>query len=173
MAASRLITAHSALTTHLVHQTRQLQNLAFSILSPLTPAPTPEAIDTILPLLLSLSDTMPRPSTSAYSSLMALHALTADLVQTLNYLTDSLHMSRQTAAAAMRRLKVARELVAEMKREEELCEEGREWLERGNWGERLKNRECARVCGDVVGGFEEVCNDWRVRLFEQAEEAPS
>jgi hypothetical protein len=116
---------------------------------------------------------MPRPSTSAYSSLTALHALTADLVQTLNYLTDSLHMSRQTTTAAMRRLKVAKELVAEMKREEELGEEGREWLERGNWGERLEKRECATVCGEVVGGFEEVCNSWRARLFEQVEEAPA
>lgn len=78
-------------------------------------------------------------------------------------------MSRQTTTAAARRLKSARELVADMKREEEEREEGELWLTKGNWGERLGNRECAGVCGDVVGGFEEVCNGWRERLLAQAE----
>lgn len=56
-----------------------------------------------------------------------------------------------------------------MKREEELKEEGERWLTRGNWGERLEKRECAVVCGEVIGGFEEVCNGWRERLLAQAE----
>ncbi len=58
--------------------------------------------------------------------------------------------------------------MAEMRREEEAREEGERWLRRGNWGERLGRRESARVCGDVVGGFEEVCNRWRERLLAQA-----
>ena len=82
-------------------------------------------------------------------------------------------MSRQITTAAMRRLKTAKELVAEMRRDEQLSEDGKEWLERGNWSERLEKRECASVCGDVVGGFEEVCNGWRARLFEHVEEAPA
>ncbi len=137
------------------------------------PAPDPETIDELLPMLVSLSDVMPRPSTNAYTSLTALHTITTDLVQTLNYLSDTLHMSRQTTTTATRRLKSAKELVAEMRREEELREEGERWLKRGNWGERLKNRECADVCGEVVGGFEQVCNDWRARLLAQAESAPA
>ncbi|KAH8882808.1 hypothetical protein GQ53DRAFT_439747 [Thozetella sp. PMI_491] len=169
--ATRLITAHSALTTHLSHQTRQLHSLTFPLLSPLVPAPDAETIDELLPMLLSLSDAMPRPSTGAYNSLSALHSITTDLVQTLNYLSDTLHMSRQTTTTATRRLKSAKELVAEMKREEELREEGERWLKRHNWGERLKRRECADVCGEVVGGFEQVCNDWRARLLAQAESA--
>lgn len=76
-------------------------------------------------------------------------------------------MSRQTTTTATRRLKSARELVAELKREEELREQGERWLSRGNWSERLRNRECAHVCGEVVGGFEEVCNTWRKRLLAQ------
>jgi len=80
-------------------------------------------------------------------------------------------MSRQTTTTATRRLKSARELVAEMRKEEEQREEGERWLKRGNWSQRLGNRECAGVCGDVVGGFEEVCNDWRRRLVAQAEAA--
>ncbi|KAH6655326.1 hypothetical protein BKA67DRAFT_534256 [Truncatella angustata] len=168
---TRLITAHSALATHLAHQTRQLHNLTFPLLSPLVMPPDAETIDDLLPLLVSLSDDMPRPATSAYNSLAALHTVTADLVQTLNYLSDTLHMSRQTTTTAARRLKSAKDMVAEMKREEELREEGEIWLKRGNWGERLQNRESANVCRDVVGGFEEVCNGWRERLLAQAESA--
>lgn len=168
---TRLITAHSALATHLAHQTRQLHNLTFPLLSPLVAPPDADTVDDLLPLLVTLSEDMPRPATSAYNSLTALHSVTSDLVQTLNYLSDTLHMSRQTATTATRRLKSAKEMVAEIKREEELKEEGEAWLTRGNWGERLEKRECAGVCRDVVGGFEEVCNDWRARLLAQAESA--
>lgn len=78
-------------------------------------------------------------------------------------------MSRQNTTTASRRLKSARELVADMRKEEEAREEGERWLSRGNWSERLAARECAGVCDDVVGGFEEVCNGWRARLVAQAE----
>ncbi|KAI1391302.1 uncharacterized protein F4822DRAFT_396260 [Hypoxylon trugodes] len=168
---TRLITAHSALATHLAHQTRQIHNLTFPLLSPLVIPPDPDTIDSLLPLLTSVSDEMPRPATSAFNSLTALHSVTSDLVQTLNYLSDTLHMSRQTTTTATRRLRTAKEMVAEMKREEELKEEGERWLTRGNWSERLQNRECAGVCREVVGGFEEVCNGWRARLLAQAESA--
>ncbi|KAI0407515.1 hypothetical protein F4802DRAFT_554164 [Xylaria palmicola] len=168
---TRLITAHSALATHLSHQTRQLHNLTFPLLSPLVAPPPPETIDALLPILTAVSSDMPRPTTSAFDSLAALHSVTSDLVQTLNYLSDTLHMSRQTTTTATRRLRTAREMVSEMRREEELKEEGERWLARGNWGERLQNRECAGVCRDVVGGFEEVCNGWRARLLAQAESA--
>jgi hypothetical protein len=131
--------------------------------------PDEEFIDDLMPLLMTLNESMPRPTTAAFNSLSQLHGLTADLVQTLNYLSDTLHMSRQTTTTATRRLRSARELVAEMRKEEDLREEGELWLKRGNWSERLGARECAGVCGDVVGGFEEVCNDWRARLVAQAE----
>lgn len=168
---TRLITAHSALATHLAHQTRQIHNLTFPLLSPLVAPPDPDTIDSLIPLLTSVSDEMPRPATLAFNSLAALHTVTSDLVQTLNYLSDTLHMSRQTTTTATRRLRTAKEMVAEMKREEELKEEGERWLTKGNWGERLQNRECAGVCREVVGGFEEVCNGWRARLLAQAESA--
>lgn len=140
-------------------------------MSPLVAPPDPETIDELLPLLASVAEDMPRPATIALSNLAALHAVTADLVQTLNYLSDTLHMSRQTTTTATRRLRTAREMVADIKRDEELREEGERWLIRGNWGDRLEKRECASVCRDVVGGFEEVCNGWRARLLAQAESA--
>ncbi|GJN81147.1 hypothetical protein PLIIFM63780_004679 [Purpureocillium lilacinum] len=144
-------------------------SLTYPLLSPLAPPPDADTVDDVVPLLLSLSDAMPRPSTSAFNSLAALHSVTAELIQTLSYLSDTLHMSRQTTSTATRKLKSAKELVAEMRREDELREEGELWLSRGNWGERLQKRECAGVCGEVIGGFEDVCNGWRQRLLAQAE----
>lgn len=164
--ATRLITAHTALTTHLNHQTRQLHNLTFPLLNPLAQPPDAETIDSLLPELTALQEMMPRPSQAAFASIMGLQNLTNDLVQTLSYLSDTLHMSRQTTTTATRRLKSAKELVAELKRDEELRDEGERWLARGNWGERLEKRECASVCGDIVGGFEEVCDSWRSRLAQ-------
>ncbi|KAG5973372.1 hypothetical protein E4U58_005288 [Claviceps cyperi] len=167
--ASRLITAHTALATHLVHQTRQLHGLTFPLLSPLVPAPDGETIEDLIPLLVSLSAQMPRPSTFAFSSINALHTITSDLIQTLSYLSDTLQMSRQTTAMATRRLKSAKDLVSEIRRDEELREEGERWLHRGNWSQRLARRECASVCVEVIDGFENVCNDWRQRLLAQAD----
>lgn len=165
----RLITAHTALTTHLAHQTRQLHNLTFPLLSPLAPTPDLDTIDDLIPLLVSLLEAMPTPSTVAFNSLTALHSVTAELIQTLSYLSDTLHMSRQTITTATRRLKSSKELIAELRRDDELREEGERWLARGNWGERLQKRECAGVCGEVIGGFEAVCDGWRKRLLAQAE----
>ena len=166
---NRLITTNSALSTHLLHQTRLLQSLAHPLFSPLSLPPDEEFIDELLPLLLALGNSMPRPTTDAFNALSQLHGTTAELISNLNYLTDNLHMSRQNTTAAARRLKTARDLVADMRKEEDAKEEGERWLSQGNWSERLGRRECAAVCGDVVNGFEEVCNGWRARLVEQAE----
>lgn len=164
----RLITAHSALTTHLTHQTRQLQNLTFPLFSPLQAPPPPEMIEDLLPLLSSLAQIMPRPSATASTQLANLHAATADLATTLSYLSDSLHMSRQAAATASRRLRSAKDMVAELRRDEQDRDEALRWIARGRWDERLRARECADLCTEVVGGFEEVCKGWRERLLAQA-----
>ncbi|KAF7949205.1 hypothetical protein EAE96_008372 [Botrytis aclada] len=165
---TRLVTTHTALSTHLLHQTRLIQNLSHPLFSPLSAPPTPEFIDTLLPLLDTLSDSIPHPSTQSLSSITSLHSLTTDLIQTITYLSDTLHMSRQTTVQASRKLKSAKELVGEMRREEELREEGEKWVEQGDWERRLGERECAGVCRGVVGGFEQVCEDWRRRLVESA-----
>ena len=76
-------------------------------------------------------------------------------------------MARQTTTLAARRLRAARDVVESMRREVKEAEEGVRWIETGGWDERLKDREAARVCGEVVGGFEEVCAGWRERLVRQ------
>ncbi|KAI1006212.1 hypothetical protein K3495_g2009 [Podosphaera aphanis] len=166
---TRLITAHSALSTHLLHQARLLQSLSFSLFSPLTNFANEESIDEIMPLLVSLGESIPRPSTTVFSSMVQLHSLTSELIDSLEHLSDTLNVSRQATTSASRRLRSARELVSEMQKIDEARQEGESWLQRNNWPERLHNRECARVCHDVLGGFDEVCNGWRARLVAQAE----
>lgn len=56
-------------------------------------------------------------------------------------------------------------MMLELRKEQDLGEEGRRWIEMGNWERRLREREGARMCGDVVGGFERVCEGWRERLL--------
>ncbi|KAH0563100.1 hypothetical protein GP486_002331 [Trichoglossum hirsutum] len=169
--ANRLIHAHTALSTNLAHQTRILHSLTFPLLSPLSLPPDPDILTDLLPMLASVIEIIPQPTTSALVSLSTLSTLTADLIAMLNHLSDSLHMSRQTTTTAARRLRSARELVMEMRRDNETAEESERWIERGSWQERLGRRECGGVCRDVVGGFEEVCNGWRERLLAGAETA--
>lgn len=63
-------------------------------------------------------------------------------------------------------MKTVKEALAEWRRESELKEEGERWIEKGEWDRRLGEREAGRACGDVVGGFEKVCEGWRRRLEE-------
>ncbi|RMJ20906.1 hypothetical protein PHISP_08225, partial [Aspergillus sp. HF37] len=93
---------------------------------------------------------------------------TYDLTHSLRGLGDTLYESRQLTSTASRRLRSARELVAELRREEEGREEGTRWIERGDWDRRLREREAGTVCGDVVSGFEAVCGEWREKLFGAA-----
>lgn len=164
--ATRLTTAHSALTTHLTHQTRTLTSLSSSLFSPLSTAPDPEDIDALLPLITSTLGLLPHPPSTPLYALTSLTNSTRELLQTLSYLSDSLHMSRQSTGIAGRRLRGVKEALVEWRKETEIREEGMRWIERGEWEKRLEEREAGRICGDVVGGFEEVCGMWRRRLCE-------
>lgn len=162
--ASRLITTHSALTSHLSSQTRTLQALCHPYLSPFAAPPSPDFVESILPLFSELLFALPTPMPHPLSSMHSLHASNTELIHILTYLSDTLHMTRQTASLASRRLRSVRETVIEMRKEAEAREEGERWLKRGDWDTRLAKRDCARICRDLVGGFEEVCNGWRERM---------
>ncbi|KAJ5157022.1 uncharacterized protein N7482_008122 [Penicillium canariense] len=182
--AMRLITAHSSITSHLTHQTRTLQSLIHPLLFSPFPLLSEDAIDSLMPLideglLPSLPYPFPeqtrrgsRPSTPSQQntqhplvSLQALVSQTADITASLRSLGDTLYESRQLTSTASRRLRSARELVADLRREEESREEGSRWIERGDWDRRLKDREAGQECRDVVSGFEAVCGEWREKLF--------
>ncbi|KAI9372793.1 hypothetical protein BJX61DRAFT_423247 [Aspergillus egyptiacus] len=185
--AMRLITAHSSITSHLTHQTRTLQNLTHPLLFAPFPLLSEDAIDALIPLideglLPSLPYPFPdqprhssRPTTPSQlpasnplSSLQSLISQTSDITLSLRSLNDTLYESRQLTSTASRRLRSARELVAELRREEESREEGTRWIERGDWDRRLQEREAGRECGDVVSGFEAFCGEWREKLFGAA-----
>ncbi|THC96237.1 hypothetical protein EYZ11_004271 [Aspergillus tanneri] len=184
--AMRLITAHSSITSHLTHQTRALQTLTHPLLFSSYPILSPDAIDSLVPLIdedllpnlpypfpgqsrqASSPDTSQPHSLDPLASLQTLISQTADITLSLRGLNDTLYESRQLTSTASRRLRSARELVAELRREEECREEGTRWIEKGNWDRRLKDREAGRECGDVVSGFEAVCGEWKERLFGTA-----
>ncbi|KAL9049658.1 MAG: hypothetical protein Q9162_007100 [Coniocarpon cinnabarinum] len=169
---SRLITAHASLTTHLSHQTRTLQTAAFPLLSPLSVAtgtgPNLADVEDLLGLVAETMAALPQPSFTSLNSISYLHATGKEAVTALVGLSDSLHMSRQIENSAARRLRSARECAVEMKKEYELEEIGRRWIETGHWEQRLKEREAKKVCREVTGGFEEVCETWRRRLVDAA-----
>ncbi|KAJ9254279.1 hypothetical protein DTO195F2_6783 [Paecilomyces variotii] len=184
--ASRLITAHTSITSHLTHQTRTLQTLTHPLLFSPFPILSEEDIDSLVPLIdeellpnlpypFPQAQSRSRPTTPAQSaslnplvSLQTLLSQTSELVYSLRSLSDTLHESRQVTSTASRRLRSAKELVAELRREEEEREEGTRWIEKGQWDRRLREREAGKVCGDVVSGFEAVCGEWRKKLFGAA-----
>ncbi|KAL2823178.1 hypothetical protein BDW59DRAFT_100055 [Aspergillus cavernicola] len=185
--AMRLITAHSSITSHLTHQTRTLQNLTHPLLFAPFPLLSEEAIDALIPLideglLPSLPYPFPDqphhspppstpsqlPASNPLSSLQSLISQTSDITLSLRGLSDTLYESRQLTSTASRRLRSARELVADLRREEEGREEASRWIEKGDWDRRLREREAGRECGDVVSGFEAFCGEWREKLFGAA-----
>ncbi|KAJ5712856.1 uncharacterized protein N7483_010037 [Penicillium malachiteum] len=184
---SRLITAHSSITSHLTHQTRILQSLIHPLLVSPFPLLSEDAIDSLIPLIdEGLLPNLPypfpeqthrnsRPATPSQAStvnplvsIQALISQTVEITHSLRGLSDTLYESRQLTSTASRRLRSARELVAELRREEESLEEGSRWIERGEWDRKLKDREAGKECGDVVSGFEAVCGEWREKLFGAA-----
>ncbi|KAF2476215.1 uncharacterized protein BDR25DRAFT_209699 [Lindgomyces ingoldianus] len=164
--ATRLKTAHDALTTHLTHQSRTLTSLSSSFSGPRAVLPDLETIESLLPLITTTLDLLPHSSPDPLYSLSQLTSSTRELLQHLSNVSDSLHMSRQANGNAARRLKSAKDQLGEWKRETELREQGVRWIERGDWDRRLKEREAKGACGSVVDGFEEVCGMWRKRLCE-------
>lgn len=169
MGATRLITAHTAMNTHILYQTRSLQTLTYPLIGPFAVQPSEEIIDEIIPLLVDLSKSMPRPDRPALVALAALNSTTRDLASSLGGLADTLHMSRQTTTLAARRLKVAKELVEDLRKEEEMKEEGHRHLLKGGWDEKLSNREANKECKDVLEGFERFCEEYRSKLVKMGE----
>lgn len=161
-----LKTAHDSLTTHLTHQSRVLTSLTASFTGPRAIIPSPEAIEELLPLIEQTLQSLPHSATDPVVSLSHLTLSTRELIQHLSNVSDTLHMSRQTTTNAARRLRTSKEQLHEWKRESERTTEGREFIERGDWDRRLREREAKRACGEVMEGFEEACGLWRKRLCE-------
>lgn len=160
-----LTTAYTALISHLNSQTRLFQSLTAYLLSPISftfTLPPPETTDFIGLLAL-----LPQPSPTAVSALQAFQTCTQDLLATFAYLTDSLHMTRQTALLAARRLRVAKGAAESIRRVTDEADDAVRWLEQRGCGERIRRREATRVCWDVMGGFEDICQELRENLLRE------
>jgi hypothetical protein len=160
--STRLITAHSALSSHLLNQTARLRDLGFAVSAAGLPPP-PDTAD----LLLGLIELIPRNSIEPLQELNAVHNLTMSLISQLSFLSDSLHMARQSSMAARRKLQAAKEACADWRRELEMVEYAQRWIEDGDWDARCKRREAAIVCSDVTSGFEDVCRGFEEKLRAQ------
>jgi hypothetical protein len=151
---------------HLSHQSRTLSSITAAFSGPRAIYPSPEDIDSLVPLISTTLDLIPHSSPDPLYTLSQLTLQTRELLHHLSNVSDSLHMSRQAHNDASRRLRVAKEQVADWKRDVAAREEGVRFLERGDWDRRLESREAGRQCRGVVEGFEEVCGMWRRRLVE-------
>lgn len=147
-------------------QTRILATLFQPYTSPFSQSLDLDALDELLPLIAALITSLPTPPLTPLPSIYALRMNTADLLTSLAFLSDSLHMERQTVSQAARTLRAAKEIVEKLQMEITTAEEGRRWLELGAWEEKLKRREATIICGEVVDGFEKVCEGWRRRLVD-------
>jgi len=164
---TRLATAHLSIAMHLTNAARVLQNLTQYLASPLSSVIAIEdgEMEDLQDVLTDAVASVPRPTAGVLSGLNHLHGTSKEAIDCLSSLSDSLHLARQESATAARRLKGTREMVAQLRLESRQAEEGTLWLERGDWNRRLMRRDCSAACRDIVGGFEEACEDWRNRLL--------
>ncbi|KAL5444534.1 hypothetical protein PMIN05_003221 [Paraphaeosphaeria minitans] len=164
--ATRLKTAHDALATHLTHQSRTLNSATAMMTGPRAIMPPAEEIEILLPLIESTLELIPHSSPQALIALSQLTLSTRELLEHLSNLSDSLHMSRQKANEANRKLRSSKDQLAEWKKDVDLREMGTAYIDNGDWDRRLREREAGAACGDVVNGFEEMCGMWRKKLCE-------
>ena len=164
--ATRMITAYTSVASHRVHKTGEIFLLAHSLLLDRYPSLSDEEIDNLICELDLVIRSLQSPcGPSPVQSLRILVANTTDLTHSLRSLSDMIQESRQSAAAASRRLKNARDFLMELQQEEEAREEGIRYLDQGDWDQRICQREAQALCGDIVAGFETTCDAWRYRLF--------
>ncbi|KAF2440791.1 hypothetical protein P171DRAFT_108577 [Karstenula rhodostoma CBS 690.94] len=164
--ATRLKTAHDALTTHLTHQSRTLNSATAMMTGPRAIMPPAEEIEVLLPLIESTLELIPHSSPQALIALSQLTQSTRELLEHFSNVSDSLHMSRQKANEASRKLRSSKDQLTEWKKDMDLKEIGMGYIDNGDWDRRLREREAGAACGDVVDGFEEVCGMWRKKLCE-------
>jgi hypothetical protein len=166
----RLVTAHTAISTHLAHQTIYLQHLTSTLFSPLhLHTLNVQLIDPLLPAISSTLALVPEltPSPLPLEALHSLSQNTTSLVSALASVSDSIHIVQAPAITAQRQLRTVRETLAEFQAEEKQRGQGVRYIEEGCWAQRLKARECSTKCDEVLNGFEEVCGRWRDWLVEK------
>ncbi|EXJ88275.1 hypothetical protein A1O1_05205 [Capronia coronata CBS 617.96] len=153
---TRLITAYTSMASHRTHKTRDLFAQTHSLMYGGMLHLPEEMIDLLLDEIGELNSTIPflRPQ-NPLLSLQILASQTEELGQTLRALTDLLQESRLAANAATRKLKSVRDMVEDVRLEEELVENSILLIQAGDWDRRCRTRQAAKTCRDICAGFAE------------------
>jgi len=168
--ATQLITAYTSMATSRTHKTRELFGQAHSLLYGNLLNLPEEMIDVLLCEMEELANTTcVDPPQNPLLSLQILSSNTTDLVRSLRSLTDLLQESRIACTAASRKLKSTREMVEEMRLEEELSDTSIMLIQAGDWDRRCRERQSARMCREVVTGFMKTCDLARDRWIRSLE----
>jgi hypothetical protein len=170
--ATRLITAYTSMATHRTFKTRELFTQAHSLLYANILNLPEETIDLLLAEISTLSDATSLKNITPQSPLLSLQILasnTNDLLYTLRSLSDVLQESRLASNQAARKLKAVREMVEEMRLEEELTDMSIMLIQAGDWDRRCRERSAARTCREVVTGFSKKCDLVRERYISELE----
>lgn len=154
---TRMVTAYTSMATHRTHKQRDVFTQSHSLLYGNSAMYLPEEfIDVLISEIQALESSVPFiPTQNPLLSLQILASQTGDLTQTLRGLTDLLQENRLATNAATRKLKSVRDMVEDMQEEEELVESSIMLIQAQDWDRRLRERQAARTCREVVEGFAE------------------
>jgi hypothetical protein len=154
---TRMATAYMSMATHRSHKQRELFTLSHSLMYSMAGMELPpEFLDLLMSEIEELAESMRfLQYQNPLLSLQILASQTSDLTTTLRSLTDLLQENRLAANAASRKLKSVRDMVDDMKYEEELVDNSIMLIQAGDWDRRCRERQAGRLCGEVVRGFGE------------------
>ena len=165
----KVTTAANSMSSNLTAQSRTLQGLMTTLYSPfaflLAPIDPLWVEETVLLVEVLLKD-LPIPDPAPLQGLQKLDRETANVIQTLSQLTDTLQMGRHTTSTASRHLRTTQTIVAELRRERERADMARHDLNESNWNDKIRQRLCAGECQEILGGFERTCDSLRANLIE-------
>lgn len=165
-ATQRFTTSTNSMTAHLTTQSKSLQALVQS-LYPVFAFSAPldlGIVEETLPLVEALHQDIPSVDVIPVQKLQKLDRETADVIQSLSQLTDTLQMGKQITTTASRNLRTTQTMVSELRLERERADLARHELSKGDWHEKLKSRWCGAECKDIMSGFEDRCTALRGSL---------
>ena len=152
---TRLSTMYNSMSTHRTYAQRDLFSqshaLAYSNAASMLPE---ELIDLLLLEIGDLSSALPfMPTQNPLLSLQILAAQTSDLTHTLQNLTDLLQESKLVMTQAQRKLKSVKDMVEDMRTEEDLVEQSIMLIQAHDWNRRCEKRMAAQQCKEILQGF--------------------
>ncbi|RMZ87027.1 hypothetical protein DV736_g5745, partial [Chaetothyriales sp. CBS 134916] len=159
---TRMLTACNSIATHRTHAQRDLFSTSHALVyGHRIYMLSAETLDLLASELDGVSEALPVPLTTNAAhqnplvSLSMLANDTSSLINTLRSLTDLLQETRLATNAATRKLKSVRDMVEELRVDEELVENSMLLIQAGDWDRRCRERQAASVCKEVVRGFGE------------------